>query len=158
MMAGDIKKELLPVIPLPTVVWLQTLADRGIWISFSCSCRVSACHSCRVSESAWVHGDAPIFHHAISWFTSPWYSISEYLSFWTAVLKTLESPLDCKEIQPVHPRGDQSWVFIGWTYVEAETPILWTPDAKSWLIGKDPDAGKDWRQEERGTTEDEMAG
>ena len=78
--------------------------------------------------------------------------------FWTVVLKTLESPLDCKEIQPVHPKGDQSWVFFGRTDVEAETPILWTPDVKSWLIGKDPDAGKDWEQEEKGTTEDEMAG
>ena len=79
--------------------------------------------------------------------------------FWTVVLeKTLESPLDCKEIHPVHPKGDQSWVFIGRTDVEAETPILWPPDAKSWLIWKDPDAGKDWRQEEKGTTEDEMAG
>ena len=67
-------------------------------------------------------------------------------------------PLDCKEIQPVHPKGDQSWVFIGRTGVEAETPILWPPDAKSWLIGKDPDAGKDWGQEEKGTTEDEMVG
>ena len=66
----------------------------------------------------------------------------------------LESPLDCKEIQPVHPKGDQSWVFIGGTDVEAETPILWPPDAKSWLIGKDPDAGKDWGQEEKGMTED----
>ena len=65
--------------------------------------------------------------------------------FWTVALeKTLESPLDCKEIQPVHPKGDQSWVFIGRTDVEAETPVLWLPDAKSWLIGKDPDAGKDW--------------
>ena len=79
--------------------------------------------------------------------------------FWTVVLeKTLESPLDCKEIQPVHPKGDQSWVFIGKTDVDAETPILWPPDAKSWLIGKDLDAGKDWGQEEKGTTEDEMAG
>ena len=79
--------------------------------------------------------------------------------FWTVVLeKTLEGPLDCKEIQPVHPKGDQSWMFIGRTDVEAETPILWPPDAKSWLIGKDPDAGKDWGQEEKGTTEDEMAG
>ena len=76
--------------------------------------------------------------------------------FWTVVLeKTLESPLDCKEIQPVHPK-DQSWVFIGRTDVEAETPILWPPDAKNWLIGKDPDAGKDWRREEKGTTEDEV--
>ena len=79
--------------------------------------------------------------------------------FWTVVLqKTLESPLDCKEIQPVHRKGDQSWVFIGRTDVEAETPILWSPDVKSWLIGKDPDAGKDWGQEEKGTTEDEMVG
>ena len=76
--------------------------------------------------------------------------------FWTVVLeKTLESPLDCKEIHPVHPKGDQSWVFIGRTDVEAETPILWPPDVKSWLIGKDPDAGKDWGQKEKGTTEDE---
>ena len=70
--------------------------------------------------------------------------------------ETLESPLDCKEIQPVHPKGDQCWVFIERTDVEAETPILWPPDAKSWLIGKDSDAGKDWGQEEKGTTEDEM--
>ena len=79
--------------------------------------------------------------------------------FWTVVLeKTLESPLDSKDIQPVHPKGDQSWVFTGRTDVEAETPILWPPDAKSWLIWKDPDAGKDWGQEEKGTTEDEMVG
>ena len=79
--------------------------------------------------------------------------------FWTVVLeKILESPLDCKEIQPVHPKGDESWVFIGRTDVEAETPILWPPDAKSWLIGKDPGAGKDWGQEEKGTTEDVMVG
>ena len=79
--------------------------------------------------------------------------------FWTVVLeKTLESPLDCKEIQPVHPKRDQSWVFIGRTDAEAETPILWPPDVRSWLIGKDPHAGKDWRREEKGTTEDEMVG
>ena len=79
--------------------------------------------------------------------------------FWTVVLeKTLESPLDCKEIQPVHRKGDQSWVFIGRIDAEAETPILWPPDAKSWLIRKDPDAGRDRGQEEKGTTEDEMAG
>ena len=76
--------------------------------------------------------------------------------FWTVVLeKTLESPLDCKEIQSVHPKGNQSWVFIGRTDVEAETPIFWPPDAKSWLIWKDPDVEKYWRQE-KGTTEDEM--
>ena len=71
--------------------------------------------------------------------------------------KTVESPLGCKEIQPVHPK-DQSWVFIGRTDVKAETPIFWPPDGKSWLIGKDPDAGRDWGQEEKGMTEDEMAG
>ena len=79
--------------------------------------------------------------------------------FWTVVLeKTLESLLDCKEIQPVHPKGDQSWVYIWKTDVEAETPILWSPDAKSWLIWKDPDPGKDWGQEEKGMIEDETAG
>ena len=79
--------------------------------------------------------------------------------FWTVVLeKTLESPLDRKETQPVHPKGDQSWVFIGRTDAEAETPVLWLPHAKSWLIGKSPDAGRDWGQEEKWTTEDEMAG
>ena len=78
---------------------------------------------------------------------------------WTVVLeKTLESPLDFKEIKPVHPKGNQSWIFIGRTDAEAETPILWPPDGKNWLIGKDPDAGKDWRWEEKGTTEDEMVG
>ena len=79
--------------------------------------------------------------------------------FWTVVLeKTLESPLDCKEIQPVHPKGDQSWVFFGRTDAKAETPILWPPHAKCWLIGKDSDAGRDWGQEEKETIEDEMAG
>ena len=79
--------------------------------------------------------------------------------FWTVVLeKTLESPLDWKEIQLVHPKGDQSWVFIGGTDVEAETPILWPPDVKSWVSWKHPDAEKDWGQEENGMTEDEMAG
>ena len=78
---------------------------------------------------------------------------------WTVVLeKTLESPLDCKEIQPVRPKGDQSLVFIGWTDDEAETPVLWPPDAKNWLIWKDPDAVNDWRQEEKWMTEDEMVG
>ena len=87
-----------------------------------------------------------------SWVPKTW-------CFWTMVLeKTLESPLDSKEIQPVHPKGDQSWVYIGRADVEAETPVLWPPDVKSWLIWKYPDAGKDWRQEEKGTTEDEMVG
>ena len=79
--------------------------------------------------------------------------------FWTVVLeKTLESPMDCKEIQPVDSKGDQSWVFFGKNDVKVETPILWPPHVKSWLIRKDSDAGRDWGQEEKGTTEDEMAG
>ena len=87
-----------------------------------------------------------------SWMQKNW-------CFWTVVLeKTLESPLAFKEIQAVHPKGDHSWVFIGRTDVEAEAPILWPPDAKSWLIGKDPDAGKDWGQEAKGIIEDEMVG
>ena len=88
--------------------------------------------------------------HKESWAPKNW-------CFWTVVLeKILESPLDCKEIQPVHPKGDQAWIFIG--RADAEAPILWPPDLKNWLIGKDPDAGKDWRQGEKGTTEDEMVG
>ena len=79
--------------------------------------------------------------------------------FWTVVLdKTLESPLDCKEIQPVHPKGSHSWIFIIRTDAEAETPILWPPDVKNWLIWKDPDTQKDWRQEGKGMTDDEMVG
>ena len=79
--------------------------------------------------------------------------------FWTVVLeKTLESPLDCKVIKPVNPKGNQSWIFIGRTDAEAETSVLWPPDAKNWLTGKDLDARKDWRQEEKGMTEDEMVG
>ena len=90
--------------------------------------------------------------HKESWVLKNW-------CFWTVVLeKTLESPLDCKEIQPVHPKGNQSWIFIRKTDAEAEIPILWPPNAKNWLIGKDPDAGKDWGQEEKGMTEDEMVG
>ena len=80
-----------------------------------------------------------------------------FYMIWTVVLeKTLESPLDCKEIQPVHPEESQSWIFVGRT--DAEAPILWPPDAKNWLIWKDPDAKKDWRQMEKGLTEDEMVG
>ena len=79
--------------------------------------------------------------------------------FWTVVVeKDLESPFDCKEIQPVHPKGNQSWIFIGRTDAEAETPILWPPHVKDWLIWKDTDVGKDWRQEEKGTTKVEMVG
>ena len=86
-------------------------------------------------------------------------SVLKNWRFWTVVLeKTLDSPLDCKEIQLVHPKGNQSWVFIGRTDAEAETPVLWPPHAKCWLNGKDPDAGRDWGQEEKGMTENEMAG
>ena len=87
-----------------------------------------------------------------SWAPKNWY-------FWTVVLaKTLESSLDSKEIQPVYPKGNQSWIFIGRTEAEAKMPIFWPPDVKNWLLGKDPDAGKDWRQEEKGATENEMVG
>ena len=87
-----------------------------------------------------------------SWAPKKWY-------FWTLVLeKTLESPLGCKEIKPVNPKGNLSWIFNGWTDAEAGTLILWPPDVKNWLIGKDPNTGKDWRQEEKGMTEDEMVG
>ena len=87
-----------------------------------------------------------------SWMPKNW-------CFWIVVLeKTLESPLDCKEIQPVHSEGDQSWVFFGRNDAKAEAPVLWPPHVKSWLIGKDSDAGRDWRQEDKGTTEDEMDG
>ena len=90
---------------------------------------------------------------------SSYFDMLKELCFWTVVLdRTLESPLDCKEIQPVHPKGDQSWVFFERTNAKAEIPIHWPPDAKSWLIGKDPDAGRGWGQEEKGMTEDKMAG
>ena len=90
-------------------------------------------------------------NHKESWALKNW-------CFLSVVLKTLENSLDCKEIKPVHPKGNQSWIFTGKTDAEAETPILWSPDAKNWLIGKYPDAGKDWGQDEKGTTEDEMVG
>ena len=101
-----------------------------------------------------------VFSSSHVWMWELGYKESWALKNWcflTMVLKiTLESPLDCKEIQPVHPKGNHSWIFIGRTYAEAETPTLWPPDAKNWLIGKVSDAGKDWRREEKGTTEDEM--
>ena len=88
--------------------------------------------------------------HKESWAPENW-------CFWTVVLeKTLESPLNCKEIKPVIPKGNESWIFIGRTYAEAETPLFWPSDGKNWLTGKDPDSGKDWRQEEKEMTEDEM--
>ena len=93
-----------------------------------------------------------VLDHKESWVLKNW-------CFWTVVLeKTLENPLYCKEIQPVHPKGNQSWIFIGRTDAEAETPMHWPPEAKNWLIGKVSEAGKDWRWEEKGMTEDEMVG
>ena len=101
----------------------------------------------------------PVFMYGCESWTIKKAECQRIWCFWTVVLeKTLESPLDCKEIQPVHPKENQSWIFIGRTDAEAETPILWPPDAKNWLIGKDPDAGKDWREKQKGTTEDEMVG
>ena len=100
------------------------------------------------SSNIWMWG----LDHKESWGLKHW-------CFWTVVLeKTLESPLDCREIQPVHPKENESWIFIGRTDAKAETPILWPPDSKNWLIWKDSDAGKDWRWEEKGATEDEMVG
>ena len=108
--------------------------------------------SCQGHGFPCSHGWMRELDYKESWMPKNW-------CFWTVMLeKTLESPTDCKEIQPVHPKGDQSWVFIGRTDVEAETPLLWPSDAKSWLIWKDPGAGKDWGQEEKGTVEDEMVG
>ena len=90
--------------------------------------------------------------HKESWALKNW-------CFWIVVLeKTPESPLDCKKMQPVHPKGNQSWIFIGRTDSEAETPILWPPNVKNWVVWKDPNSGKDWRWEKKGTTEDEMVG
>ena len=112
-------------------------------------------------EEACVKGKVALLR--TKWFCiCPYYKESwarKNWCFWTVVLeKTLESPLDCKEIQPVHPKADKTWVFIERTDVLAETAIHWPPDSKSWLIWKDPDAGKDWGQEEKGTTEDKMVG
>ena len=109
------------------------------------TCLVKACFS---SSHVWMWE----LDYEESWAPKNW-------CFWSVVLeKTLESPLDWEEIQPVPPKGDQFRVFIGRTDVEVETPIFWPPDAKSWLIWKDPDAGKDWRQEEKGVTEDKVVG
>ena len=108
-----------------------------------------SCQSCDFSSShVWIWE----LDHKESW-------APKNLFFWTVVLeRTLESPLDCKEIQPVHPIGSQSWTFTGRTHAKAETPILWPPGVKNWLIERAPFAGKDWRREEKGTTEDEMVG
>ena len=153
-----------PGSPVPGILQARILE----WVAISFSNAWKWKWSCSVvSDPQWPHGLQPsrLLHtsdfpgksigvgchcllHKESWAPKNW-------CFWTVVLeKTFESPLDCKEIQPVHPKGDQSWVFIRRNDVEAETPILWPPHVKSWLSGKDPHAGKDWRHEEKGTTED----
>ena len=113
------------------------------------------------SDSLWIYypamradgfSSSHVWMRELGWAPKNW-------CFWTVVLeKTFESPLDCKEMQPVHPKGDQSWVFIGRIDAEAETLILWPSDVKNWLTGKDPDVGKDWSQKEKGMAEDEMVG
>ena len=118
----------------------------GCWLLVNLS--LTLCLSCHwvavpAATSGWKPSSGPVRYQLTGLFTS--YSFQQ-------------SPLDWKEIQPVHPEGDESWVFIGRTDAEVETPILWPPYVKSWLIGKDPDAGKDWRQEEKGMTEEEMVG
>ena len=116
-----------------------------------------------MDREAWraaIHGVAKSQTWLSDWSDLIWSELMpKNWCFWTVLLeKTLESPLDCKEIQPVHSEGDQPWDFFGKNDAKAETPVLWPPHAKSWLIWKDPDAGRDWEQEEKGTTEDEMAG
>ena len=114
-----------------------------------CSLPGSSIH--RIFQARVLEWGAIAFSSEESWLLKNW-------CFWTVVLeKTLESPLECKEIQPVHSEGDQPWLFFGRNDVKAETPVVWPPHEKSWLIGKDSDAGRDWGQEEKGTTEDEMA-
>ena len=114
--------------------------------------------TCSLEEKLWPsqsYGFPVVMYRCESWTIKSW--TMKNWCFWTVVLeKTLESPLGCKEIQPVHPKGNQSWKFLGRTDAEAEIPILWPPDGTNWLIGKDDDVLKDWRQEEKGTTKYEM--
>ena len=136
-------KEECPLFTEPAAVLLGTLTHQ--LLSYSRSPNINKC--LKSSGHVWMWE----LDYKESW--------AHNWCFWTVVLeKTLESPLDCKEIQPVHPKGDQSWVFFGRNDVEAETPILWPSHVKSWLIWKDPDAWKDWGQEKKGTTEDKMVG
>ena len=126
----------------------STRRDKNVFLHYFANKAPSSKHYGFPTSHVWIWE----LDHEESW-------ALKNLCFWTAMLeKTLESPLDCKEIQPVHPKGNQSWIFIGGTDTAAVAPILWSLDAKSWLIWKDPDAGKDWRQEEKGLTEDEMVG
>ena len=144
--------------------WVEKLFSKHKWKPARGYFSSFIVHSCpsleatKMSFSAWMNKLWPIQ-------MTKYYSVlklSDTLKNWCSwtvgLEKTLESPLDCKEIQPVHPEGNQSWIFVGRTDTEVEAPILWPPDRKSWLTGKDPDAGKDRRQEEKGMTEDEMVG
>ena len=151
--AGSGNWRLTALLPSPFILEPHSLCSQIKWTlatpSFWSKQVLNSCHeqsSYKPILIVWMWE----LDYKESWVQKNW-------CFWTVVLeKTLESPLDCKEIQSVHPKGAQSWVFIGRTDVKAKTPILWSPRVKSWLIWKDPDAGKDWRQEEKGTTEDEM--
>ena len=135
---GDCSHEIKRCLLFERKAMTNLAADRG---PYSQSCGFSSSH-------VWMWE----LYYKESWALKNWY-------FGIVVLeKTLESPLDCKQIQPVSPKGNQSRIFIGWTDAEADAPILWPPDVKNWLIGKNPDAGKDWRPEEKGRTEDEMVG
>ena len=128
-------------------VSMQYIRERYLWLSICCYINMHI-FICMYSSHVWMWE----LDYRESWMLNNCW-------FWSVVLeKSLESPLDCKEIQPVHPKGDPSYMFIGRTDVEAETPILWPPDVESWLIWKDPDAGKDWRWEEKGMTEEELVG
>ena len=152
---------LFPTSPIPLPQSLSTFLQVYIAVSYhTFLLQIEKQRHCFVNKGPSSQGYVFSSSHVWMWeldYKESW--VLKNWCFWTVVLeKTLESPLDCKEIQPVHPNGDLSWVSIGRTDVEAETPVLWTPDAESWLIWKDPDAGKDWDQEEKGTTEDEMVG
>ena len=145
------KRLLISWLQSPSAVILEAKKIKSVTVFIVSPC---ICHE--VSSQGYGFSSGHVWMWELdceeSWAPKNW-------CFWTVLLeKTLESPLGCKEIQPVHSKGDQSWVFIGGTDAEAETPILWPPHAKSWLIGKDPDAGRDWGQEEKRMTEDEMAG
>ena len=145
-------------VPMPGTKDRQCLLTYFSLVAVSCGlCDWFA----REEVSWWVcHSPWKLSSHVWMWELDYKESrVQKNWGFWTVVLeKTLESPMDCKEIERVHPKGDQSWVFMGRTDADAETPILWPPHAKSWLVGKDPDAGRGWGQEEKGMIEDEMAG
>ena len=130
----------------PFLIWIWSLLEPVCRSMSSSNCCFFTC--IQISQEA---GQVVWYSHVLK-------NIPQFVVILTSQEKTLESPLECKEINPVHLKRNKSWIFIGRTDVEAETPILWPPDEKSWLIWKDLDAGKDWRQEEKGMTEDEVVG